>query len=238
MIAIGSTQISKVCLGSSELSKVCLGSTEIWSPQPSPLPYDAEIEYLAATGTQYIDTGFYPKTTNTNIKVENKFNKSVLNGDHCVLGARTGNTGDKGFKLPNFCDSTLECQGIVDAGSNVGQGNLNGSFGINTDYVFVAELQKGTQNFYINGVLNKSTSSTRSGCNAGGNLYLFAMHQSGTKWFFNGKIYYCKIWQDDVLVRDYIPVRVGTTGYMYDKVSGQLFGNSGTGSFTIGPDKT
>ena len=35
---------------------------------------------------------------------------------------------------------------------------------------------------------------------------------------------------------DMIPVRVGTVGYMYDKVSGQLFGNSGTGAFLYGLD--
>jgi hypothetical protein len=43
---------------------------------------------------------------------------------------------------------------------------------------------------------------------------------------------------NDILVRDFIPVRVGNVGYMYDKVSGQLFGNSGTGNFILGPDKT
>ena len=41
---------------------------------------------------------------------------------------------------------------------------------------------------------------------------------------------------DEEVVRDMIPVRKGNIGYMYDKVSGQLFGNSGTGSFTLGPD--
>ena len=40
-----------------------------------------------------------------------------------------------------------------------------------------------------------------------------------------------------VMIVDAIPVRVGQTGYMYDKVSGQLFGNAGTGSFILGPDK-
>ena len=43
------------------------------------------------------------------------------------------------------------------------------------------------------------------------------------------------------LERDFIPVRVGSganaVGYMYDRVSGQLFGNAGTGAFVIGPDK-
>lgn len=43
---------------------------------------------------------------------------------------------------------------------------------------------------------------------------------------------------NDMLLVELIPVRKGTVGYMYDKVSGQLFGNEGTGSFILGPDKT
>jgi hypothetical protein len=42
---------------------------------------------------------------------------------------------------------------------------------------------------------------------------------------------------EGVLTEHFIPVRVGTTGYMYDKVSGQLFGNVGTGDFILGADK-
>ena len=37
---------------------------------------------------------------------------------------------------------------------------------------------------------------------------------------------------------DLLPVRKGNIGYMYDRVSGELFGNAGTGDFIIGPDKT
>ena len=50
------------------------------------------------------------------------------------------------------------------------------------------------------------------------------------------KIYGQKIYLNNVLVRDFIPVRVGQVGYLYDKVSGQLFGNLGTDSFILGPD--
>jgi hypothetical protein len=52
----------------------------------------------------------------------------------------------------------------------------------------------------------------------------------------SGNYYYFKIYRNDVLVFDGIPVRIGATGYMYDRVSGQLFGNSGTGNFVLGPD--
>ena len=39
------------------------------------------------------------------------------------------------------------------------------------------------------------------------------------------------------LTLDFIPVRLGNIGYMYDRVSGEFFGNQGTGAFIIGPDK-
>ena len=60
--------------------------------------------------------------------------------------------------------------------------------------------------------------------------------------FFNtqgqqrGNLYYLKIWEADTLVRDYIPVKKNNIGYLFDKVSGQLFGNAGGGSFVCGPD--
>ena len=50
------------------------------------------------------------------------------------------------------------------------------------------------------------------------------------------KIFNCKIGNGNILVRDLIPVRVGTVGYMYDNVSGQLFANTGSGNFILGPD--
>jgi hypothetical protein len=52
------------------------------------------------------------------------------------------------------------------------------------------------------------------------------------------KVYRFKLYSSGVLVRDFIPVRKGTTGYLYDAVSETLYGNSGTGDFTLGPDKT
>ena len=49
--------------------------------------------------------------------------------------------------------------------------------------------------------------------------------------------YYVKFWDNNNnLVRDFIPVRVGNTGYIYDRVTRKLFGNQGTGSFLLGPD--
>ncbi len=50
------------------------------------------------------------------------------------------------------------------------------------------------------------------------------------------KCYRCKLYNGSELIRDFIPVRKDNVGYMYDNVSGRLFGNVGTGSFTYGND--
>ena len=47
----------------------------------------------------------------------------------------------------------------------------------------------------------------------------------------------------EMIARDFIAVRFTnesgvSEGAMYDRVSGELFRNAGTGAFIIGPDKT
>lgn len=52
---------------------------------------------------------------------------------------------------------------------------------------------------------------------------------------FRFRIFSFKIYEDDVLVRNYIPVRIGEKGYLVDTLSNELFGNLGTGEFILGP---
>lgn len=53
------------------------------------------------------------------------------------------------------------------------------------------------------------------------------------------RMYYFRLQAPDgSIIRDMIPVRKGNIGYMYDKVSGRMFGNvHTTGYAIIGPDK-
>lgn len=67
------------------------------------------------------------------------------------------------------------------------------------------------------------------------NMMLFGgYNNSGGAW----RCYYVQLRKDGLLVRDFIPVRVGRAGYLFDRVSGEYlpFGNKGTGSFVLGPD--
>lgn len=81
-----------------------------------------------------------------------------------------------------------------------------------------------------------STTLDDSGTENNTNIILFHGNLTATSVKGTITIYYCKIYDNGVLVRDFVPCRVGTTGYLYDRVSGDLFGNAGTGSFTLGGD--
>lgn len=66
-------------------------------------------------------------------------------------------------------------------------------------------------------------------------FYLFNVNGNIEGWT-TGVVRISSVKIDDGLTFDAIPVRVGNVGYMYDKVSGKLFGNAGTGDFILGPD--
>jgi hypothetical protein len=104
-----------------------------------------------------------------------------------------------------------------------GGGGTQVSISLNTKYDFVLN----DNGYTLNGVQYARISSQG------------AVNTDSLKVFFGGhiRLYSFYIKKDGALVHDFIPVRVGNVGYMYDKVSGQLFGNSGTGSFVLGPDK-
>ena len=68
-------------------------------------------------------------------------------------------------------------------------------------------------------------------------FYLFAGNQNGVaKEFTKMRLYYIKFLRYNEVIMDLIPVRVGQVGYLYDRISGNLLGNAGSGDFILGPD--
>ena len=190
------------------------------------LPYDAEIEYLESTGSQYIDTGIKPDNTYTfDTKIaalQNNYNcvywgvrsfgKASDYNNNCFFNSNTsGSGGIKAFAFSLYSTNAKEegnwTSGIVPT--------LRTMYSF-TNMTVVSTMETMTYPitlfaFNIIGTANTSLGICRIGA--------FTAYSSGIK------------------VIELIPVRVGTTGYMYDKVSGQLFGNAGTGEFILGPDK-
>jgi len=179
------------------------------------LPYDAEIEYLESSGTQYIDTMVAP-TLDTEIQcvvIPITANVNVLNTDL---------QNSFGIHITDWSSGSWACY-FGNEGYIPRQGVSN--FKYNIPQSVVLNYQKVT----IDGVEYSINATSMSGST----MYMF---KSTWKDKDNTRICSLKIKQNNIIVRDYIPVRKGNVGYMYDKVSKQLFGNSGTGEFILGPD--
>lgn len=222
MIAFGASDMTKAYVGSAEVSKAYLGDELVWGGSSPALPYDAEIEYLASTGTQWIDTDIIPDAT-TGFEIEAVCSNTT---DSYFIGLRNNSNNTRwgaGHSRGGFywCYGSYQSSGrLTGLSANIKLNYLN-------DKKYIATNGSSTVNVSLPSLSFTPAYNIRLFGSAG-------VVASYSKW--SGKIYYTKITQGSSTIMDLIPVRVGTTGYMYDKVSGELFGNSGTGSFTLGND--
>jgi hypothetical protein len=189
------------------------------------LPYDAEVEYLESTGTQWIDTGYsYNSATDV---VELVFEALTTSAAYSwVFGAY----------------DTVKRLGLgVGSGTNRRTFGYNETTSYNSDTYYTSsshEFLANQSGAGIDGIrfFNYSSFSTIS------NILLHTIPLDTTTYCSNSRIWSYKHYRNGVLMRYFQPVRFTnefgqTEGAMYDRVSGQLFRNAGTGSFTIGADK-
>lgn len=189
------------------------------------LPYDAELEYLESTGTQWIDTGIIGGSS-SKVEISASSSNTALNMG--LFGSRNASLV-KAFIIWQRVTNTSVRFDFADNSANRVIANAAwDTSGFNT-------VIKDGPNNTLNGVAGANNATATFTCEYP--FYLFSINTAGTATSnASVRIYSCKIWQNGVLVRDFIPVRKGTVGYMYDRVSGKLFGNAGTGDFVLGPD--
>lgn len=183
------------------------------------LPYDAEVEYLESTGTQYINTGIYANN-DTAVDVVCKYTQAF--NDNAAVSMDAGNNATRAFTIEQYNNR------IYFSFSNSTTQNAS----LQSSWNQISASQSG---LIVNGTSVGVSQVPAFQCEYP--LFMFCYGRKGApiiygKW----QIASCKIYQNGVLVRDYIPVRVGSVGYLYDRVSGALFGNMGTGDFVVGPD--
>lgn len=217
------------------------------------LPYSYKLEYLESTGTQYINLNYYARGTDiVEVRV-----KSTTNNWNWYAGTGSNVTN---YLLWNPFFGMQDSGNYKFWGTYVGNKDgsavttyfYNQSAGTNSYPGFTPTISK-TQvlNWYTYKFNQKTLyrdGSKMTGTNGGTvddtilnkhTIYLFASNEPAVQHKGTSKlqIAWFKISdknQNPIL--DMIPVRVGNIGYMYDKLSGQLYGNSGSGNFVCGPD--
>ena len=172
------------------------------------------VNYIRSSGTQYIDTGFKP---NQNTKVEIKMQSSNQNGDSVwIFGCQTS------WSTNGFAVSTHTAE----------FGNSNATTGVNfydgNDHTII----------FDKGVLKKDGSTIWTGSGTFQtiyNMYISGINAAGTGLSFIGKIYYAKIWDNDTLIRDYLPcLDKDGIACLYDQVNKEYYYNAGSGEFIAG----
>lgn len=182
------------------------------------LPYDAEVEYLECSGTQWVDTDIDTDPFDISFSTQIYYPDG---GERAIIG----NNGSGVFEF------YVSGKTIALYNNSSPRWLTFNNMPYNAIHVVEGTMSTVLIQLKVDGQLKQNVTTIPS---TNRRLRLF-QHNNSYKYI--GRMYYMKINIAGELVRDYIPVRVGQVGYLYDKVSGELFANAGTGDFILGPDK-
>lgn len=180
------------------------------------------VEYIESTGTQYIDTGIIP----------NQDTRLEMTAETTTDVADAGN--GSGF-IPygagsSYNSNAFECY----TQSSQYEFNYDGQY----DFIGTAKAGEKISISHNKNVVNIAIGSTQYSKNFTYNTFttpytmtLFGINRGN---IISGKarIYSCQIFDNETLVRDFIPaLDTSNVPCLYDRVTNQYFYNSGTGNF-------
>ena len=222
------TGISADCTITATYSNV--SDTATITVQTGPvIPYQ-QVEYLQSNGSQYINTGYILKATD---KVEVTVSMQGSGQYNGVFGARKGNSSTNCYALfGRFGSANKFCYARTD---NEKQGST-----IQTNTVYDVTTTGSTCTVKQGSTTVETITSTGTINGCANPCGLFVLNTDSGTGFTKDTYGYMKIYSFKItnssneVVMDLVPVRDGTTGYMYDTVSGELMTNTGT--FLYGSD--
>ena len=188
------------------------------------------VDYIQSNGTEYIDTNVIP-TSNTKINLDFEYIGSTYNGWTAIYGER-GATNTTYFAL-YINSSTLKIT-VNYAGLDAGSTSQT-TISKNTRY----NVKNDGGQFYLDNVLKTDQSTSNTLVTSTNSMYLFDMHlATGLPQARNiqARIYQCKFYEGDTLIRDYIPCFRNSDNVvgLYDLVNNVFYTNLGGGAFTYG----
>lgn len=199
-------------------------------PDPEPeVPEYTELSYIESTGTQWIATGFIPDS-NTRV---------VCDCAPMIATAGWDSVSSYIFGIGVIANNTYDCYMAAGHwtavwGTQMFDGLVNSPVGqaaridFNKGHVTVSSAG---QNY-----IDHEFTSAAFTCPS--QLKLLRIERdNATGYFGKARIMSCQIYDDGVLARDFTPVMRSADGAvgLLDHVTGEFYGNSGTGAFIAGP---
>ncbi len=215
------------------------------------------VEYIENSGTQYINTGYY--WTSDNVRAVLSANVTTHNQATSLFGNEEYIGRDRYFALiPHNLGGTMK---IFSLDRNL----IEFTYPFSTDMILDVSASTQGSDKYVNLAITSNGSTKNYGGKATtggsvitnpnnlktgvGEIYLFASHNSGKGAVTGGtpnmvgnqivgkmKVYSFKMYDNNILVRDFVPVvrsRDGVAG-LYDMVGHKFYANAGSGSFKTG----
>lgn len=182
-----------------------------------------EVEYIESSGTQYIDSGYKPNYT-TCIDTVFSITSSAAN---FIFGTRTNAT-------INAYTYYVRSNGVNRSDYGTQMLDMPQTTNVNEKVHIIKDQNK----TYYNGILSSTANEQRF--STAYTLLICALHDAVTPAYFGYiRIYSCKIYDNNILVRDFIPVyrKSDHKPGLYDRVNNVFYVNSGTGEFALGPNK-
>lgn len=180
------------------------------------------IEYLESTGTQWIDTGVVGDTDFLRIVFEFE-TKSLQKNWQSVFGSYV----DENTAAWRLVISSQKI-GYINTNTQAGQGMVGYNF-YNEKKYFVDLKYKSAEINGENFVFDAPHGNTN-------NQTILLYDSNNHETTISARIYYFQIYDNDILVRDFVPA-LDQNGVpcMYDRVEQKYYYNAGTGDFIAGP---
>jgi len=185
-------------------------------------------DYIQSNGSQYINTGYVVSSNKLRIEFAAEFPSTP--NDISLFGSNSSNYDLVPYTWQSYGTRVFKHW----VGTSDGILSVPYSTGVNT---VVYTLQSGTLTCSING--NSYSSSFSGSIITGQNFYIFGKNDAGSSAEKgNGyKLYYFRIYDNDVLVRDFVPCYYrsnSSTVGLYDTVTRTFYSRSGSGSLSKG----
>ena len=223
------------------------GTVEKMEPMISRLPTEyQEIEYIESTGTQFINTEVYPKSTT---KVFFDFSLTENIGQNGWGSSESNEAFIWGIYRNSYFYSVITESWIADSGRIT---NVNCDYNRHKFFLY-----SGHQAFdeikYGDTIIGDTATNKQY-------MYLFALHQEwenrqgnyskGAGSYCKERVFLCQIYDNITMVRNYIPCystttvtdangvqKPANTKGLYDTVEGKFYTNQGSGDdFIAGPN--
>lgn len=185
-----------------------------------------KLAYISTNGNQWLNTNYYP-TSNTRIIIDAQYLKNPPDWA-CLYGERGDTTvGGNGNQFALWGTSSLRYRSNFGPDSGITAGSLN----------LERHIYDQNKNIlYIDG--STIATHTFNGFVAVCPLYLFACNSHNTIEFpATVRCYSCKIYENNGLVRDFIPARRTSDGLvgMLDQLTDTFYPSVGPSQFMAGP---